>query len=122
MAGLAAAIRVAENNADVTALEKTRPNKKGWQTRYTESFCAPSTNCDIADQGYEFDVPDYSPQDFYNDIMHQTDGKANPNPARRVSSSSDPEATASNICRNPVTAFSRRLAHFGSVMRFRWLS
>lgn len=84
MAGLAAAVRAAERGADVTVLEKTRPKKKGGQTRYTESFRVPSTDCDIADQGYEFDVPDYTPGDFYDDIMHQTDGKADPDLARRV--------------------------------------
>jgi len=84
MAGLAAAVRAAERGADVTVLEKTRPEKKGGQTRYTESFRVPSTDCDITDQGYEFDVPDYTPGDFYDDVMHQTDGKADPDLARRV--------------------------------------
>lgn len=90
MAGLAAAVRAGELGADVTILEKTTPEKKGGQTRYTESFRVASTECDLTEWGYQFDVPDYTPDDFYADINHQTSGKADPDLARRVVDCSGP--------------------------------
>jgi len=84
MAGLAAGIRAAELGLDPVLLEKTPRDERGGQTRYVQSFRAPSADSGLPERGYEFDVPDYSADDFYDDIMAQTSGKADPELARRL--------------------------------------
>jgi tricarballylate dehydrogenase len=85
MAGLSAGVRAAELGADVAILEKSPEEERGGQTAYSESFRVPATDCDLGQYGYgEFNVPDYSPEDFYDDIMSRTDGEADPDIARTL--------------------------------------
>ena len=84
MAGLAAGLRAAELGLDPVLLEKAPRDERGGQTRYVQSFRAPSANSGLPERGYEFAVPDYSADDFYDDIMAQTNGKADPETARRL--------------------------------------
>ncbi|MFB6157109.1 MAG: FAD-dependent tricarballylate dehydrogenase TcuA [Haloferacaceae archaeon] len=90
MAGLAAGIRGAELGMDVVLLEKTPEEERGGQTRYVQSFRVPSADSGLPDRGYEFDVPDYSADDYYDDIMAQTNGKADPDMARRLVDEASP--------------------------------
>ena len=82
--GLAAANRAAELGLDVTVLEKSPKDKRGGHTRYSESFRVASTECDLQQFGYEFAIDDYSPDDFYRDIMGQTNGRADDTLARAI--------------------------------------
>jgi len=82
--GLAAANRAAELGLDVTVLEKSPKDKRGGHTRYSESFRVASTECDLQQFGYEFAIDDYSPDDFYRDIMGQTNGRADDALARAI--------------------------------------
>jgi len=50
---------------------------RGGQTGYSESFRVPSAETDLEPYGYEFDVPDYTADEFYEDITSRTNGKAN---------------------------------------------
>lgn len=84
IAGLAAANRAAELGLDVTVLEKSPEEKRGGHTRYSESFRVASTECDLGRFGYEFAIGDYSPEDFYRDIMSQTNGRADDALARTI--------------------------------------
>jgi tricarballylate dehydrogenase len=84
MAGLAAGLRAAELGLDPVLLEKSPRDERGGQTRYVQSFRAPSADSGLPDRGYEFAVPDYSADDFYDDIMGQTGDKADPEMARRL--------------------------------------
>lgn len=84
MAGLAAGLRAAELDNSVAILEKTDKANRGGQTRYSESFRVPSTEADLEQYGYEFAVSDYSPDDFYDDIMDRTNGEADPDLARTI--------------------------------------
>ena len=84
MAGLAAGIRAAELGLDPLLLEKSPREEAGGQTRYVQSFRVPSAESGLPERGYEFAVPDYSVEDFYDDIMAQTSGKADPEMARRL--------------------------------------
>ncbi|MFB6161366.1 MAG: FAD-dependent tricarballylate dehydrogenase TcuA [Haloferacaceae archaeon] len=84
MAGLAAGLRAAELGLDPVLLEKAPREERGGQTRYVQSFRVPSADSGLPERGYEFDVPDYSAEDFYDDIMHQTNGKADPDLARTL--------------------------------------
>jgi len=84
MAGLAAGLRAAELGLNPILLEKSPCDERGGQTRYVQSFRAPSADSGLPDRGYEFAVDDYTEQDFYDDIMHQTSDKADPEMARRL--------------------------------------
>lgn len=84
IAGLTAANRAAELGLDVTVLEKSPKDKRGGHTRYSESFRVASTECDLQQFGYEFAIDDYSPDDFYRDIMSQTNGRADDALARTI--------------------------------------
>jgi tricarballylate dehydrogenase len=84
MAGLAAGLRAAELGLDPVLLEKAPRDERGGQTRYVQSFRAPSADSGLPERGYEFDVPDYSADDFYDDIVAQTNGKTDPEMARRL--------------------------------------
>jgi tricarballylate dehydrogenase len=84
MAGLTAANRAAELGLDVTVLEKAPKEHRGGHTQFSESFRVPSTDADLEQFGYEFAVKDYTPEDFYDDIMAQTDGRADPELARTI--------------------------------------
>ncbi|MGM0717928.1 MAG: FAD-dependent tricarballylate dehydrogenase TcuA [Halobacteriota archaeon] len=84
IAGLAAANRAAELGRDVAVLEKAPKEHRGGHTRYSESFRVPSADADLEQFGYEFAVPDYSADDFYEDIMKQTNAKADPDLARTL--------------------------------------
>ncbi|NHN42816.1 FAD-dependent oxidoreductase [Halorubellus sp. JP-L1] len=90
IAGLSAGLRGAELGMDVTILEKAPKAERGGQTRYSESFRAPSASTDLSEWGYEFAVPDYTEQDFYDDIMARTDGSADPELARTVVENAGP--------------------------------
>lgn len=81
MAGLAAGIAAAEANAEVVVLEKAPKELRGGQTQYTESFRIPTGDIDL---DLDFHIPDYTPSDFYQDIMRITDGHADPDLARTV--------------------------------------
>ncbi|MFB6108072.1 MAG: FAD-dependent tricarballylate dehydrogenase TcuA [Haloplanus sp.] len=90
MAGLAAGLRAGERGLDAVVLEKTPEEERGGQTRYVQSFRAPSADSGLPDRGYEFDVPDYSKEDFYDDIMAQTNGKADADMARTLVEDASP--------------------------------
>jgi len=76
MAGLAAGNRGARLGCDVAMLEKSPEERRGGHTRFTESFRVPSADTDLSEYGYEFDIPDYTPSEFYDDIMTQTNCRA----------------------------------------------
>lgn len=82
--GLAAANRAAELGHDVGVLEKAPKEHRGGHTRFSESFRVPSTEADLEQRGYEFAIPDYSPDEFYEDIMKQTNGRADPELTRTL--------------------------------------
>jgi len=84
MAGLSAVNRATELGLDVTVLEKSPKEDRGGHTRYSESFRVASTEADIEQYGYEFDIPDYSPDDFFDDVMTQTNGRADDDLARTI--------------------------------------
>ena len=84
IAGLSASNRAAELGLDVTVLEKSPKERRGGQTRFSESFRVASTEADLAQYGYEFKTPEYTPDDFYDDIMSQTNGRADPDLARTI--------------------------------------
>lgn len=74
IAGLSAAISAAEHGASTIVLEKAPEELRGGQTQYTESFRIPTADVDL---DLDFHIPDYTPADFYQDIMRITDGHAN---------------------------------------------
>ena len=76
MAGLAAGNRAARLGCDVAMLEKSPEERRGGHTRFTESFRVPSADTDLTEHGYGFDIPDYTVAEFYDDIMAQTNGRA----------------------------------------------
>jgi tricarballylate dehydrogenase len=84
MAGLSAGLRAAELGRSVAVLEKAPKEDRGGQTGYSESFRVPSADCDLSPWGYEFDVPDYTADEFYRDIMDRTSGHADPELARTL--------------------------------------
>lgn len=84
MAGLSAALRASELDQSVAVLEKAPEHRRGGQTQFSESFRVPSADTDLEQFGYEFAVPDYTPDDFYQDIMDRTGGKADPDLARQL--------------------------------------
>jgi len=84
MAGLSCANRAAELGRNVAVLEKAPEKHRGGHTQFSESFRVPSTDADLSSFGYEFAVPDYSPEEFYNDIMDRTNGKADKELARTL--------------------------------------
>ncbi|MFC7009805.1 FAD-dependent tricarballylate dehydrogenase TcuA [Halalkalicoccus salilacus] len=84
IAGLSAANRAVELGLDVTVLEKSPKDKRGGHTRFSESFRVASTEADLEQYGYEFNIDDYSPDDFYADIMKQTNGRADEDLARTI--------------------------------------
>lgn len=84
MAGLAAANRAAELGYDVGVLEKAPKERRGGHTRFSESFRVPSAETDLEKYGYEFAISDYSSDEFYDDIMKQTNGRADPDFARML--------------------------------------
>ena len=92
MAGLAAGLRAAELDLNPVVLEKTPPEERGGQTRYIQSFRIPSADSGLPERGYEFDVSGYSADDYYDDIMHQTNGKADPDIARKLVDQASPTA------------------------------
>lgn len=84
MAGLCAGIRAGELDKSVVILEKSPEGRAGGQTRFSESFRVPSAETDISDHGYEFAMDEYTSDDFYEDIMSRTDGKADPQLAQAL--------------------------------------
>jgi len=84
IAGLTAANRAAELGLDVALLEKSPKEHRGGQTRFSESFRVPSADADLKQFGYEFNISDYTADDFYDDIMKQTNGRANDDLARTL--------------------------------------
>lgn len=90
MAGLSAGLRAAELGRDVVVLEKTAKDECGGQTGYSESFRVPSAETDLTEWGYEFDVPDYTVEEFYDDIMKRTNGRANSDLARTLVENAGP--------------------------------
>ena len=84
IAGLAAANRGAELGLDVALLEKAPKEHRGGHTRYSESFRVPSADADLEQYGYEFNISDYTADDFYDDIMKQTNGRASDDLARTL--------------------------------------
>ena len=84
IAGLAAANRAAELGHDVAVLEKAPEERRGGHTRFSESFRVPSADADLEQYGYEFAVEGYTADEFYDDIMSQTDGRADPDLARTL--------------------------------------
>lgn len=83
MAGLAAGLAAAEEDVSVVLFEKSPENRRGGQTQFTESFRIPTADIDL---DVEFNVEDYSSSDFYSDIMTVTNGRADPDLARTVTS------------------------------------
>jgi len=90
MAGLSAGLRAAELGRSVAVLEKTDEDERGGQTGYSESFRVPSAETDLEPYGYEFDVPDYTAEEFYRDIMDRTGGKADADLARTLVENAGP--------------------------------
>lgn len=90
MAGLSAGLRAAELGHSVALLEKSPKEERGGQTRYSESFRVPSANTDLDEYGYEFAIPDYTTEDFFEDIMDRTNGKADPELARTLVENAGP--------------------------------
>lgn len=84
MAGLSAANRAAELGHDVGLLEKAPKEHRGGHTQFSESFRVPSTTADLEQFGYEFAVSDYTPDDFYKDIMDKTNHRADEDLARTL--------------------------------------
>lgn len=84
IAGLSAANRAVELGMDVTVLEKSPKEKRGGHTWHSESFRVASTEADLEQYGYKFNIDDYSPDDFYADIMKQTNGRADEDLARTI--------------------------------------
>lgn len=84
IAGLAAGLRAAELDRSVAVLEKSPEERQGGQTRFSESFRVPSAETDLSEWGYEFDIPDYTADEFYEDIMARTDGLADEALARTL--------------------------------------
>jgi tricarballylate dehydrogenase len=90
MAGLSAGLRAAELDQEVVVIEKTAKDECGGQTAYSESFRVPSADTDLNEWGYEFDVPDYTVEEFYEDIMERTNGHANSDLARTLVENAGP--------------------------------
>ena len=90
IAGLSAGLRAAELGRSVAVLEKSPKQDRGGQTGFSESFRVPSADTDISDYGFEFDVSDYSSDDFYEDIMARTNRKANSDLARTLVDNAGP--------------------------------
>ena len=84
ISGLSAGLRAAELGNRVAILEKAPEERRGGQTRFSESFRVPSAETDLSEWGYEFEIPDYTAEDFYEDIMARTDGQADPDLARTL--------------------------------------
>ena len=84
IAGLSAVNRAVELGLDVTVLEKAPEEHRGGHTRFSESFRVASTDADLEPYGYEFAIDDYSPENFYDDIMNQTNGRADEELARTL--------------------------------------
>ena len=84
IAGLSAANRAAELGHDVGVLEKSPKEHRGGHTRFSESFRVPSAETDLSKYGYEFAIEDYTADAFYEDIMKQTEGRADPDIARTL--------------------------------------
>lgn len=84
IAGLSAANRAVELGMDVAVLEKAPKEKRGGHTWHSESFRVASTETDLEQYGYEFNIDDYTPDDFYADIMKQTNGRADEDLARTI--------------------------------------
>lgn len=84
MAGLSASNRAAQLGYDVGVLEKSPEEHRGGHTRFSESFRVPSADTDLEQYGYEFAIEDYTTDDFYDDIMKQTEGRADPDIARTL--------------------------------------
>lgn len=84
IAGLSAGLRAAELGRSVAVLEKSPAERQGGQTRFSESFRVPSAETDLRRWGYEFDIPDYTADEFYDDIMERTSGRADPELARTL--------------------------------------
>jgi len=84
IAGLSAANRAVEQGLDVTVIEKSPKAKRGGHTRHSESFRVASSDSDLEEYGYEYNIDDYTPDDFYADIMKQTNGRADEDLARTI--------------------------------------
>lgn len=81
IAGLAAGLRLAEQDVPVAILEKAPKEHRGGHTQFTESFRLPTADVDI---DAEFNVEDYSAADFYSDIMKVTNYRADEELAKTV--------------------------------------
>ncbi|MCY4730863.1 FAD-dependent tricarballylate dehydrogenase TcuA [Natronomonas gomsonensis] len=81
IAGLAAGLRLAEEDTDVAILEKAPKEHRGGHTQFTESFRIPTADIDL---DVEFNVPDYTASDFYSDIMKVTNYRADEDLAKTV--------------------------------------
>lgn len=90
IAGLSAGIRAAELGRSVAVLEKSSKEDRGGQTGYSESFRVPSTDTDLDRFGLEFAVPDYTTENFYEDIMARTNDRADASLARRLVNEAGP--------------------------------
>ncbi len=84
IAGLSATNRATQLGLSVAMLEKAPEEHRGGHTRYSESFRVPSAETDLKQYGYEFAMADYTVDDFYNDIMAQTNGRADSELARTL--------------------------------------
>ena len=103
IAGLSAGIAAAEQDIQAVVLEKAPEDLRGGQTQYTESFRLPTGDIDL---DLDFHIPDYSSNDFYQDIMRITDGHADPD-------------LASTLTRNAADAFEWLTVHLRP-QNFEW--
>lgn len=81
MAGLCAGIAAAEEGKSVAILEKAPRDERGGQTQFTAIVRFPTAEVDM---DLNFERPDYTSSDFYNDIMDVTDHRADSDLTRHL--------------------------------------
>ncbi|MFP9061673.1 FAD-dependent tricarballylate dehydrogenase TcuA [Natrialbaceae archaeon A-chndr2] len=83
MAGITAGLRASELGKEVAILEKAPEKRRGGHTQFAESMRITTDNVDV---DADFNMDDYSPSDYYADIMKLTDFRADPDLTDTVTS------------------------------------
>lgn len=81
MAGTSAAISASEEGKSTVILEKAPRENRGGQTQFTGIVRFPTAEVDM---DLNFEDPNYTSDDFYNDIMDVTEYRADPDLARHL--------------------------------------